>query len=103
MFPILFMVVKTFWNSYIPVAEEVYEGKKRSIEWFFGQHLELLHFDAKFDGRYCVLIEIAKLKLILEGEENCFEKNAHPEQVLRWILHKGTSTLCRAAHSGTGW
>ncbi len=27
--------------------------------------------------RYCVLIQIAKFKLILEVEENCFEKNAH--------------------------
>ncbi len=51
----------------------------------------VIAFRRKFNWRYFPLIQIAKLKLILEGEgarENSFEKNGQWEQILRFILRK---------------
>ncbi len=62
--------------------------RKRKTYWTIFQTSGVIPFWHKSNGRYCVLIQIAKFELILVGEEKLFWEECTLEQILRWILHK---------------
>ncbi len=61
--------------------------KKRSSQQFFRQHPESSRFDANLTEDIAFWSRLQNSNSFWWGK-NCFEKNGHREQILRWILYK---------------